>query len=99
MINLTPEAASWVAIALIAFGQMATWIKNGRSQSAKYADLKHEVKDTGAKVDSVGVKVDRMDRTVSTFKEHCAGVSGRLDERVIATERDIHELKSKVNKA
>ena len=78
---------------LLGIGLAVTWLKNGRSQASKYGELQNEVKNTGEKVDSLRETVNEIDRKVDKFETHCAGISGRLDERVHTTERDIKELK------
>jgi len=87
------------ATALIAIGLGVTWIRNGRTQAVKYGKLETEAKNTGIKVDSLTDTVKEIDKKVDKFQTHCADVSGRMDERVNATERDIHELKAKRKRA
>ena len=93
------EASLIIAVAavggnvLIAAGLVATWSRNGRSQASKYGSLETVVRNTGEKVDDLTATVKGLDCKVDKFQNHCADISGRMDERLLTTEREIRDLK------
>ncbi len=87
--------AQGAGTAFIAIGLVATWVRNGRSQGIKYGAIQNELKNNGAKADALTTTVQRMDAKLDKFQLHCADTSGRIDERLHATERDINDLKSR----
>jgi len=80
---------------LIGVGLAITWMRNGKSQASKYGSLQNEVKNTGKEVANLAVAARDIAIRVGQFEAHCQGVSGRLDERVHAAERDIKGLKGR----
>ena len=79
---------------LLGVGLAVAWNRNGRSAAGKYGALETEVRNIGSKVDALACNVRGMDKAVGEFKVHCAGVSGRLDERTLTNEREIHDIKA-----
>lgn len=83
-LSLTVASVAIGGNLLLGVGLIATWVKNGKSQAAKYGTLEAEVKSTGEKVDIMSGKVDKFAVTL-----------GRQDERLITNEREIKELRTK----
>ncbi len=69
---------------LLGIGLGITWLRNGRSQASKYGALEQKLTDTTKTVESIDGKVDKLVES-----------NGRYDERLIATERDIKDLKAR----
>ena len=81
------EAGIFIALGgnlFIGAGLVATWLRNGRSQASKYGALEQKLTDTTETVKSIDGKVDKLVES-----------NGRYDERLIATERDIKDLKAR----
>ena len=74
---------------ILAIGLVKTWRRNGQADDVKYGELKAEVRNTGEKVTHLNKMVEEIGQAVAKVVVE----SGRQDERLIATERDIHELK------
>ena len=78
----------WIALggnALVAGGLVFTLIRNGKSQAGKFAALQTTVESTEKTVEATDKKLD-------THLTHCANFSGRIDERMLTTEREIRDL-------
>ena len=80
---------------LLGVGLYASWNRNGRSASKKYGELEATISNVVQKQDETIGKLDNLDKKVDIFQINYADVSGRIDERVHAAERDIRELKAK----
>lgn len=78
---------------ILGIGLGITWLRNGKAQAVKYGELQNEVKNTGEEMAILISASNAIAKQVNNFETHCAGVSGRLDERLHAAERDIKGLR------
>ncbi len=86
--------AQWAATVLIAVGLIATWIRNGRSQGAKYGKLEGKVDDISQNIkQDIKPELKNIHDGVSGMRTHCATVSTALSERVKHAEKQLDELR------
>ena len=88
--------ASFGATGLVAIGLIVTWVRNGRSQAKRDGVIEANQKTIIAQQEVLFTKLGEVGREVTSIKTNCATVSTSLKERVITSERDIKEMKTKV---
>ena len=79
--------------AVSAIGLIATWVKNGRSQTRRDQRLESNQEQILKRLDDKDSGLAALDRKIGGMQTRCADISGRLDERVKATEHDVNELR------
>ena len=76
-------------------GVILAWRKNGKSEAARDERIALNQEHIVKKLDDPKHGLSAINDKVNNMVNHCASVSGRLDERLIAAERDVKDLKHK----
>lgn len=88
-----PEIVSIIGVCLIGIGLIATWVRNGRSQSEQLGGLKTDVRNIQNSLDNPDYGLGALNNKAAEYKAHCAKVSTSLSERVKSHEKAIDEIK------
>lgn len=89
-------AGSGVVVAGVAVGGvLIAFRKNGKSEAARDERIALNQEHIVKKLDDPKHGLSAINDKVNNMVNHCASVSGRLDERLIAAERDVKDLKHK----
>ena len=90
------EVTQWVMTSVIGLGLVVTWIRNGRSNRDKFTELRTDFR--GARDDIREIKMDtKASRAeIGEIKNHCAGVSSGFAERLSGHDRELSEVKKRI---
>ena len=89
------EAISIIGVVICIFGLIGTWVRNGRSQTAKFATLATQVKGIDEKLEDPTHGLSALNEKMGIFQTTCAGARASYDERIKRSEEDIKDLKRK----
>jgi hypothetical protein len=93
MIEVWLIGGTWVTAIIAVGGVVVAWRRNGKHHAERDGRLEGKLENIMDKLDDPDNGLNAINTKVNEMKNHCSGVSGRLDERVKTTERDIRELK------
>jgi len=80
------DVIALVGVALIGFGLIATWMRNGRSQARRQGSLETDVKHIKETLDDENTGLGAIKKSVDDQRLHCAAVSSAFGERIKALE-------------
>lgn len=89
------EIASVIGIMLVGIGLIATWVKNGRSQSREFGVLQANLKGVNDKLEHPAHGLSALNEKMGEFKTACALTRSSFTEKIKSAEDDIKELKKK----
>lgn len=95
-------------VVLVGLGLIATWLRNGRQQRQrdekiakdqreKYHAIKSDQMNILKRLDDPDQGLSAINKCANAMQKHCAEVSTRLSGRLDTAERDIKEIKKRVN--
>lgn len=80
------EIISTCTLVLCGGGLIFTWVRNGRNQNIKMAEMEsrqnEQIKGIKEKLDDPITGLGAIKESVSKQETHCASITGRFDERV-----------------
>ncbi|MBA7710888.1 hypothetical protein ES703_119836 [subsurface metagenome] len=82
------EIFSVAGVIIIAIGLVATWIRNGRSQSKRDGALEQRIKGVEDKLSDDNNGLSAIKKSVDDQRVHCAGVTSSFTERIKNLEGD-----------
>ena len=89
-------AGSGVVVAAVAVGGvLIVWRKNGRDQSARDQEIKDNQGEIIGRLDHKETGLTALNEKLHDFEVTCAGTKSGFDQRILAAERDVKELKHK----
>jgi len=89
-------AGSSVVVAAVAVGGvLIAYRKNGKDQSARDQEIKDNQGEIIGRLDHKETGLTALNEKIHGFEVTCAGTRSGFDQRILAAERDIKELKHK----
>jgi len=76
------EIFSVAGVVIIAIGLVATWIRNGRSQSKRDGILEQRIKGIEDKLSDDNNGLSAIKKSVDDQRVHCAGITSSFAERI-----------------
>ena len=93
-IEIIVAGSSMVVAVVAAGGVLLTWRKNGKRETERDTTISLNQEGIIRRLDDEDNGLGALNRKVNSMTTHCATVSTGLTERIIAAERDIHEIKA-----
>lgn len=89
-------AGSGVVVAAVAVGGvLVAYRKNGRDQSARDQEIKDNQGEIIGRLDHKETGLTALNEKLHGFEVTCARTTSGFDQRILAAERDVKELKHK----
>ena len=89
-------AGSGVVVAAVAVGGvLIAYRKNGKDQSARDQEIKDNQGEIIGRLDHKETGLTALNEKLHGFEVTCAGTRSAFDQRILAAERDVKELKHK----
>ena len=89
-------AGSSVVVAAIAVGGvLVAYRKNGKDQAARDQEIKDNQSEIIGRLDHKETGLTALHEKVHVFEVNCARTTSEFDQRILAAERDVKELKHK----
>lgn len=82
------EIFSVVGVIIVAIGLIATWIRNGRSQSKRDGVIEERINNLSKKLDDENTGLGAIKKSVEKQEVHCAKVTSSFAERIKSLEED-----------
>ncbi|MBA7656440.1 hypothetical protein ES703_64364 [subsurface metagenome] len=82
------EILSVAGIGIVAVGLIATWVRNGRSQSKRDGVLEERITNLSKKLDDENTGLGAIKKSVDDQKINCARMTSSFEERIKGLERD-----------
>ena len=76
------EAFSVIGVVFLAIGLIATWIRNGKSQSKRDGVLEQRIKGVEDKLCDDNNGLSAIKKSVDDQRVHCAGITSSFKERI-----------------
>jgi len=76
------EIFSVAGVIIIAIGLVATWVRNGRSQSKRDGALEQRIKGVEDKLSDGNNGLSAIKKSVDDQRVHCAGITSSFQERI-----------------
>jgi hypothetical protein len=76
---------TWIGIAIIFFGLIGTWVKNGKKQSEERGKMEERVKDLTNKIDLMSISISGVDgirEIVNKQAVNCAKISSTFEVEI-----------------
>lgn len=83
----------WAMTGLLAVGLIATWIRNGKSQSRKYGQLEEKLDTVKKSVDRGNATTEEVKKEIKDFRIHCADTVASFREQIKGNKEQIKEMK------
>jgi len=84
-----------IGVCVCILGLIGTWVRNGRSQTAKFATLQTHVEGISKKLEDPAHGLGALSEKLGNFQTDCAFTRAGYDERIKGAQEDIKELKRK----
>jgi len=89
-------AGSSVAVAAVAVGGViAAYRKNGKDQAARDQEIRDNHNEIIGRLDHKETGLTALNEKLHDFEVTCAGTRSGFDQRILAAERDVKDLKRK----
>jgi len=89
-------ASSSVVVAAIAVGGViVAYRKNGKDQAARDQEIKDNQGEIIGRLDHKETGLSALNEKIHGFEVNCARTSSGFDQRILAAERDVKDLKHK----
>jgi len=89
-------AGSGVVVAAVAVGGvLIAYRKNGHDQAARDQQIKDNQDEIIGRLDHKETGLTALNEKLHEFEVTCAGTRSRFDQRILAAERDVKDLKHK----
>ena len=94
---MNTELAQWLTLLAVTLGLIVTWVQNGRHQATRdqsvvdsVGEVKKSIEDDKTGLPAVNEKLQKLDKTYAVL-------NAKTDGRVSVLERDMKDVKQKVN--
>jgi len=89
-------AGSSLVVAVVAAGGVVmTWRRNGKDQAARDQEIKDNQSEIIKRLDDKETGLSGLNEKIHGFEVNCARTSSGFDQRILAAERDVKDLKHK----
>ena len=89
-------AGSSLVVAVVAAGGVVmTWRRNGKDQAARDQEIKDNQGEIIKRLDDKETGLSALNEKIHGFEVNCARTSSGFDQRILAAERDVKDLKHK----
>lgn len=95
MVEIVVAGSAFVMAIVSVGGVIVTWRKNGKSQAARDQEIKDNQKAIIKKLDDDQTGLTALNTRFHNFEVNCAGTRVEFNQRIITTEREINELKTR----
>lgn len=82
------EAFAVVGVVFLAISLIATWVRNGRSQSKRDGVIEERIKGINKTLDDENTGLGAIKKSVEKQEVHCAKITSSFGERLKTLEED-----------
>ena len=95
MIEIIIAGSSVVVAAVAVGGVLIAYRKNGKDQAARDQQIKDNQGEIIGRLDHKETGLTALNEKIHSFEVNCARTTSGFDQRILAAERDVKDLKHK----
>ena len=90
--------AAIVGVMMTGGGLIWTWKQNGKAERDEFTELKTEVRGVRDDLADKNTGLGALSKQIGEVKNHCSGVTSAFAERLAGHDREIKEVKGRLDR-